>query len=49
MIIDIRLKMKNYNMKLIEKLEKYLPYHQAKFINMNILQAKKYWLLMKNK
>ena len=34
----IRLKMKNYNMILTEKLKKYLSYHQAKLININILQ-----------
>ena len=49
MKLMIRLKMKNYNMILIEKLQKYQPYHQAKFINMNILQAEKYYLLIKNK
>ena len=44
----IRLKMKNYNMTLLEKLQKYRPY-QTKLINMNILQLKKYCLLIKNK
>ena len=29
----IRLRMKNYNMILIEKLQKYLPYHQPKLIS----------------
>ena len=33
---------KNYNMILIEKLQKYQPYHQEKLKNMNILQLKKY-------
>ena len=28
---------------------KYQPYHQTKLINMNILQVKKYYLLIKNK
>ena len=44
----IRLKMKNYNMILTEKLEKlqkYQPYHQVKLISMNILQVKRYYLL----
>ena len=31
MIMTIRLEMKNYNMILIEKLQKYQLYHQAKF------------------
>ena len=35
-------------MPLIEKLQKYQPYHQAKLINMNILQVKKYYLLFKS-
>ena len=45
----IRLKMKEYNTILIEKLQKYQPYHHAKLISMNILQVKKYYLLIKNK
>ena len=45
----IRLKMRNYNMALKEKLQKYQPYLQAKLININILQVKKYCLLIKNK
>ena len=36
----IRLRMKNFNMILLEKLQ-YQPYHQAKLISMNILQVKK--------
>ena len=32
----IRLKMKNYNIILTEKLQKYQPYHQEKPINTNI-------------
>ena len=35
----IRLKMKNYNMTLTEKLPKYQPYHQVKLISMNILPS----------
>ena len=41
----ITLKMNNFNMILIEKLEKYQPYHHAKQVNMNILQVNKYCLL----
>ena len=33
----IRLEMKKYNMILIEEQPKYQPYHQLKFININIL------------
>ena len=43
----IKLKMKNYNMILTEKQQKYQYYHQVKMINMNILQVNKYYLLMK--
>ena len=39
----IKLKMKSYNIILIEKQQKYLPYHQENFINMNILQVKIYY------
>ena len=39
----IRLKMKNYNMILMEKQLKYQLYHQAKFINMNILLVEIYY------
>ena len=45
----IILKMKRYNMILIDKLQKYQPYHQAKLISMNMLQVKKYYLLTENK
>ena len=48
MTIDqIKLKMKNSNMILIEKLQKYLPCHEAKLISMNILQVNKYYPLIK--
>ena len=40
----IKLKIKTYNMILIEKLQKYQLDHQAKLIGMNILQLKKYYL-----
>ena len=43
----IKLKMKNYNMILTEKQQKYQHYHQVKLINMNILQVKKYCHLIK--
>ena len=45
----IRLEMKNYNMILIEKHPKYHLYHQAKFINMNILLVKIYCHLINSK
>ena len=35
------------NAKLAEKQQKYLHYYQVKLINVNILQAKKYCLLIK--
>ena len=38
----IRLEMKNYNMILTEKQEKYQYYHLEKLININILKVKKY-------
>ena len=37
------------DMILIEKLQKYQCCHQAKLISMNMLQVKKYYLLIKNK
>ena len=39
--------MKNYNMILTENQQKYQDYHLEKLINMNILQVKKYYLLIK--
>ena len=45
----VRLKMKNCNMILIEKLQKYQSYQQAKLTSMNILLVKKYYHLIKNK
>ena len=41
------LKMKNYNLILTEKQGKYRHNHQVKLINMNILQLKKYYVLIK--
>ena len=43
----IRLEMKNCDMILTKKLKKYQHYHQVKLINMNILQVKKYYFLIK--
>ena len=45
----IRLEMKNCNRILIEKQPKYQLYHQTKLVDMNILQEKKYYHLIKNK
>ena len=45
----IRLEMKNYNVTLIEKQQIYQHYHPDKMMNMNILQVRKYCLLIKNK
>ena len=45
MTIDDQIRDKKYNMILIEKLQKYLSYHQAKLISMNILQVKTYYKL----
>ena len=42
MTTNDQIKDETYNMILIEKLQKYRPYHQAKLISMNILQVKKY-------
>ena len=43
--MKIRLDIKNYNMILIERLQKYQLYHQVKLISMNILLEKKSYLL----
>ena len=45
----IRLEMKNYNNILAEKLPKYMHCHQTNLMNMNILQASKYYHIIKNK
>ena len=45
----IRLEMKNYNMMLTEKQQNYQHYRRVKLINMNILQVKKNYLLIKEK
>ena len=46
LLLMIRLKMKNYNTILIERLQKHQPYHQTKLIIMYILQVKKYYFLI---
>ena len=43
----IRLEMKNCNTILKENQQKYQHYHLQKLINMNILQVKKYYFLVK--
>ena len=43
----IKLKMKAYNMILTQEQQKYQNYPEVKVINMNILQAKKYYHLIK--
>ena len=43
----IKLRMKNYNILLTEKQQIYHHYHLEKLINMNFLQARKYYLLIK--
>ena len=43
----IRLEMKNCNMILTEKQQKYQHHHLQKLINMNILHVKKYYLLIR--
>ena len=42
MTTNDQIKDEKYNMILIEKLQKYQHYHQAKLISMNILEGKKY-------
>ena len=43
----IKLKKKNYNMILTEKQQKYQHYDLEKLTNMNILQVKKFYHLIK--
>ena len=43
----IKLRMKNYNMVLTDKQQKYQRYRQVKLINMNILPVKRYYHLIK--
>ena len=49
MTIDDQIRDEKGNITIIEKLQKYLLDHQVKLIGMNILLAKKYYLLIKNK
>ena len=44
--MKIRLEMKNYNTILIDRLQKYRLYGQAKLISTNILLVKKYYHLL---
>ena len=43
----IQLRMKNYNIILTEKQQKHQRYRQVKLINVNILQVKKIYHLIK--
>ena len=45
----IKLEMKNHNLVLTEKQQKYQHNHLEKLINMNILHVKKHSLLIKDK
>ena len=45
--IDNKIKDEKINTKLMEKQRKYWHYHLEKLVNKNILQAKKYYHLMK--
>ena len=49
MSIEDQIKDKNYNMILIEKLQKHQRYHQVNLINTNILLVKKYYHRINNK
>ena len=48
-LLKIRLRMKNYNMILIERLQKYQVYHQGILTSMNILPGKRYCHLINSK
>ena len=45
----IRLKIKNGNLILTEKRQEYQHYYPEKLININLLQVRKYYLLIKEK
>ena len=47
MTIDDKIKDEDYNTILTEKQQKYEHYRQVKLSNMNILDVKKYYLLIK--
>ena len=49
MTIDDKIRDEKYYMILIQKQQKYQHYYQAKLININILQVKKYYLKIKFK
>ena len=49
MTIEDQIKDENCNMILIERLQKYLLYHQVKLISMNILLVKRFNRLINNK
>ena len=49
MTIDEKIRDKNYNTILTEKQQKYQHYHQANLTNLNILQGKIYYRLIKVK
>ena len=49
MTIEDQIRDENYNMTLIERLQKYPLYHQAKLISMNVLLVKKYYHLINSK
>ena len=49
MTIEDWIRYENYNMILIERLQKYQLYHQAKLINMNTLLVKKYCHILNSK
>ena len=38
----VRFEIENFKIKLTEKRQKYQSYHQAKLVNVNILQVQKY-------
>ena len=43
MTLEDQIRDENYNMILIERLQKYQLYHQAKLVSMNILLVKIYY------
>ena len=49
MTVEDEIRMRKYNMTLIQRLQKYLFYHETKLIRMNILLVKKYYHLMTSK
>ena len=46
MTVDDKLEMKSYNVILTERLQNYQHHHRVKLINIKILKAKKYYLLL---